>query len=144
MKNIKFGAKTGEIVTPKEQLSIDNEKVEDEKKYDGYYLIATSELDAPDDEIVDNYHGLWRIKESFKITKSTLDARPVFLRKFEHINAHFLICFLALLILRLIEVRIGSRFRAARIVESLKRVECTYLEQNYYVFEYRYEVIELR
>lgn len=143
VKNIKFDAKTGEIVTPKEQLRIDNEKVEDEEKYDGYYLIVTSELDTPDDEIVDYYHGLWRIEESFKITKSTLDARPVFVRKFEHINAHFLICFLALLILRLIEVRIGSRFRAMKIVESLKQVECTHLEQNYYVFEYRDEVIEL-
>lgn len=143
VKNVKFNAKTGEIVTPKERLSIDNEKVEEEKKYDGYYLIVTSELDVPDDQIVDHYHGLWQIEESFKITKSTLNARPVFLRKFEHINAHFLTCFLALLILRLIEVRIGSRFRAARIVESLRRVECTYLEQNYYIFGYRDEVIEL-
>lgn len=83
------------------------EKVREEEKYDGYYLNLTSEFDLSDDKVFEAYHGLWQIEESFKITKSALDARPIFLRNMEHINAHFLICFIALLILRLVGHRIN-------------------------------------
>jgi transposase len=54
-------------------------------------------------EIIDTYRGLWEIEETFKITKSDLESRPVYVRDEEHINAHFLTCFIALTILRLIQ-----------------------------------------
>lgn len=142
IKNIKFDKKTGKVVEPEESLSLDMEKVREEEKYDGYYLIVTSEFDMSDDKIIDAYRGLWQIEESFKITKSTLDARPIFLRTPEHINAHFLICFIALLILRLVEHRINCKYRAARIVESLRQVTCSHMEENLYIFNYFDEVIK--
>lgn len=141
--DIKFDPKTGAIITAKENLILDTNKIAEEEKYDGYYVIVTSELDESDEKIIDTYHGLWQIEESFKITKSTLDARPVYVRNIEHINAHFLICFIALLILRLIEFRMGNRFRTARIVETLRQLECTHIDQNYYLFHYYDEVAEL-
>lgn len=142
IKNIKFDKKTGKIIEPEESLSLDMEKVREEEKYDGYYLIVTSEFDMPDDKVIEAYHGLWQIEESFKITKSTLDARPIFLRTQEHINAHFLICFIALLILRLVEHRINCKYRAARIVESLRQVTCSHVEENLYIFNYFDEVVK--
>jgi transposase len=142
IKDIKFDKKTGKVIEPEESLSLDMEKVRDEEKYDGYYLIVTSEFDMHDDKVIEAYHGLWQIEESFKITKSTLDARPIFLRNMEHINAHFLICFIALLILRLVEHRIKCKYRAARIVESLRQVTCSHVEENLYMFNYCDEVVK--
>lgn len=141
IKNIKFDKKTGEVIEPEESLSLNLEKVREEEKYDGYYLIVTSEFDLSDDKIIEAYHGLWQIEESFKITKSTLSTRPIFLRTFEHINAHFLICFIALLILRLVEYRINCKYRAARIVESLRQVTCSHVEENLYIFTYCDEIV---
>jgi len=142
IKNIKFDKKTGTVIEPEEFLSLDIEKIKEEEKYDGYYLIVTSEFDLSDDKVIDAYHGLWQIEESFKITKSTLHVRPIFLRNMEHINAHFLICFIAILILRLVEHRIGCKYRAARIVESLKQVTCSLMEENIYMFTYSDEVVK--
>jgi len=142
VKNIKFDKKTGKVIEHEEFLSLDMEKVREEEKYDGYYLIVTSEFDLSDDKIIDSYHGLWQIEESFKITKSTLYIRPIFLRNMEHINAHFLICFIALLILRLVEHRISCKYRAARIVNSLRQVTCSHVEENLYMFTYCDEVVK--
>ena len=139
--NLKIDKKTGKVIEPEQLLCIDLEKVSEEEKYDGYYLIVTSEFDLPDDKVIEAYRGLWQIEESFKITKSTLDARPVFLRNADHINAHFLICFVALLILRLIEHRIDCKYRAARIVESLRKVTCSHVEENLYMFTHYDEVV---
>lgn len=143
IKNIQFDAKTGVVITAKEKLILDIDKIAEEEKYDGYYVIVTSELDESDEKIIEAYHGLWHIEETFKITKSTLDARPIYLQNIEHINAHFLICFIALLILRLIELRMGNRFRPAQIAETLRQLECTYIVQNYYLFNFCDEVTKL-
>ncbi len=72
----------------------------------GYYTIMTSETDKSDEEIISKYHGLSRIEDSFRIIKSDLDARPIFVRTPEHINAHFLTCFIALTIIRIIQHKI--------------------------------------
>jgi hypothetical protein len=72
----------------------------------GYYTIMTSEIDKPDMEIIKKYHGLSRIEDSFRIIKSDLEGRPVFVRTAQHINAHFLICFIALTMIRLIQYKI--------------------------------------
>ena len=142
VKNIKFDKATGEIIDTKETRYLDMEKIREEEKYDGYYAIVTSELDKPDDEIIEAYHGLWRIEESFKITKSTLDARPVFLQNKNHINAHFLICFIALLISRLVEIRLGNKYNAEKIIDTLRQVECSHIEQNYYLFDFANETTD--
>ena len=70
-------------------LDIDEEKIREEKALDGYYMLLTSEMETSDDEIIDMYRGLWRIEESFKVTKSELEARPVYVWTKEHIETHF-------------------------------------------------------
>ena len=97
---------TGEIVDTKTLLSIDQDKVKDYLALLGFYTIMTSEIEKPDREIINKYHGLSRIEDSFRITKSDLEGRPVFVRTQEHINAHFLTCFVALVMIRLIQFRV--------------------------------------
>jgi transposase len=142
IENIKIDRETGEILNTDDTLILDEAKIAEEEKYDGYYAIVTSELDTPDEQIIDAYRGLWRIEESFKVTKSTLEARPVFLRTQEHINAHFLICFIALLIARITELRLNNRYTIAKIVETLRKVECSNIDQNLWLFDYADDVTD--
>ena len=74
----------------------------------GYYQIATSELDMPDREVIDKYHGLTQIEDQFREMKGTLEARPVFVNTPEHIHAHLLVCFIALTMMRLIQRKIAA------------------------------------
>jgi transposase len=97
---------TGEIVRAATNLTLDMDKVREYIDLMGYYTIMTGEIDKPDAEIIDKYHGLSRIEDSFRITKSELEGRPVFVRTPEHINAHFLTCFIALSMMRLIQYKI--------------------------------------
>jgi len=140
--NIAFDKNTGEIITPIKKLSLDYEKIKDEPKYDGYYAIVTSETAMSDERIIDTYRGLWQIEDTFKITKSVLSARPVYVYLKEHIDGHFLICYIALLLLRLIEFRLSGQFSAARIVEALRETTCVRLDDNHYLFHYANEVTD--
>lgn len=140
ISNIAFSKDTGEIVKGR-HLSIDQEKINEESKYDGYYSIVTSEKDLSDKEIRDIYKGLWEIEESFKIIKSEFRARPAFVRTEDHLNAHFLICFTSLLIMRVIELMTDKQYSFHQIRESLKKYSCSYLEKNYYLCDYRDETL---
>lgn len=141
VKNIKFVKETGEIPDGI-SLSLNLEKIAEEEKYDGYYSIVTSEKNLSDCEIRDIYKGLWEIEESFKIIKSEFKARPVYLRLENHINAHFLICFVSLLLLRVLEYKLDKKYPINQIRESLIRYSCSHLDQNYYLFDYRDEILQ--
>ena len=96
-----------------------------------------------DDDIVDMYGGLWRIEETFKVSKSVLDARPVFVSTQDHIRAHFLICFVALLLTRLLEYRLGWKHSAKSLQDSLKRATGVKIpNSNAYLFSYYDQVLE--
>ena len=97
---------TGEILNVHTHLSLDIEKIQEYMNLMGYYTIMTSEIEKTDREIINKYHGLSRIEDSFKIIKSDLEGRPVHVYTPEHINAHFLICFIALIMVRIIQYRI--------------------------------------
>jgi transposase len=140
INNISFSKDTGEIVDGK-RLSINEEKIAEEALYDGYYSIVTSEKELSDKEIRDIYKGLWEIEESFKIIKSEFQTRPVFVSTEEHIQAHFLICFVTLLVMRVLEQLIGKSHTVRQIRNSLTSYSCSYLDQNYYLFDYRDDVI---
>ena len=140
INNISFSKDTGEIVEGKE-LSINEEKIAEEALYDGYYSIVTSEKELSDKEIRDIYKGLWEIEESFKIIKSEFKTRPVFVSTEAHIQAHFLICFVTLLIMRVLEQFLEKRHSVRQIRNSLANYSCSYLDQNYYLFDYRDDVI---
>ena len=142
VKNIAFNKETGEIYTQSGQsLELNEELIQEESKYDGYYAIVTSETDLSSSQIIDIYRGLWKIEESFKITKSDLETRPVYLSDLEHIKSHFLICFVALVIARLLEFRMDRKYSVSKMLESLRRCECSSVEQNLYVFDYYDEVL---
>jgi transposase len=142
IQNIKVDKETGEISNPDEALLLNREKIAEEEKYDGYYVVVTSELDDADEHIIDTYRGLWRIEESFKVTKSVLGARPVYLRINEHVNAHFLICFLALLVARIVEKRLGGQYTIAKITETLRKAACSQIDQNLWLFDFANEVTD--
>lgn len=87
------------------------------------------------------YKGLWEIEESFKIIKSEFKTRPVFVSNEDHIQAHFLICFVTLVVMRVLEQLIGKCHSVRQIRNSLASYCCSYLDRNYYVFDYRDDVI---
>ena len=142
VKKVDYDKDTGEILTASSILDIDEDLIREEEALDGYYMLLTSEMDTPDDKIIDMYRGLWRIEESFKITKSELEARPVYVWTREHIEAHFLTCFIALTISRILEMKLEHKYSTGRIIDSLSRAECSLLQQNYYVFDYYDEVLK--
>ena len=142
VKKVDYDKDTGEILTASSILDIDEDLIREEEALDGYYMLLTSEMDTPDDKIIDMYRGLWRIEESFKITKSELEARPVYVWTREHIEAHFLTCFVALTISRILEMKLEHKYSTGRIIDSLSRAECSLLQQNYYVFDYYDEVLK--
>lgn len=141
INNIRFNEETGEIPNGLE-LSLKIDKIQDEEKYDGYYSIVTSEKNLTDKEIRNIYKGLWKIEESFKITKSDLETRPVFVWTKEHIEAHFLTCFISLVILRLIESKTKRRYSTTSIINSLKKYTSNNLEHDIYMQNFINDVIK--
>ncbi len=136
VKHLVFDKNTGEIIEAKSQLSLDLDKIAEEEKYDGYYAIVTSEMDKTDDEIIDIYRGLWRIEETFKVTKSELEARPVYVSRQEHIEAHFLTCYIALVISRVLQHKLDKKYSVGKILESLQQCCCFNIQENIYQFTY--------
>lgn len=121
---------TGEILENTKKLrSVDLEKAKKDAMYDGYFCIITSELDYDEQKLRHVYGGLWRIEQSFRLLKTDLYARPVYLSTNEHIRAHFLICFVALLIVRIIQHRMGEKaLSAERIARALGTATCRVLK----------------
>ena len=142
VKKVEYDKETGEILTASSILDINEDLIREEEALDGYYMLLTSEMDTPDDKIIDMYRGLWRIEESFKITKSELEARPVYVWTNEHIEAHFLTCFVALTLSKILEMKLEHKYSAGRILESLSKANCSLIQQNYYMFDYFDEVLK--
>ena len=140
VSNLEYDKKTGEIMDRGKSLKLNQGKIAEEEKFDGYYAIVTSELDMPVSDIVETYRGLWEIEETFKITKSDLESRPVYVRDDAHINAHFLCCFLALTVLRLIQKRTDKKYSAKAILDCLNKIQCMNEHENIYLFGYRSEL----
>ena len=136
VKHLVFDKDTGEIIKAKSQLSLDEDKIAEEEALDGYYVIVSSEFSKSDDEIIDIYRGLWRIEETFKVTKSELEARPVYVSRQDHIEAHFLTCYLALVLSRVLQHKLDKKYSVAKILESLSKCNCQNLEENIYRFNF--------
>ena len=102
--------------------------------------MVTSELKMPDEKVVETYRGLWEIEESFRITKGTIEARPVYVSLEDRIEAHFLTCFIALVIIRLLQKLTGKKYSAERITQCLNKIACSLEQDNLYLFDYRSEI----
>jgi len=135
IKNISFNKNTGEIVKGR-SLSLDLEKIAEEEKYDGFYAIVTSELNMSDEEMRRIYRGLSRIEDAFKISKTDLRSRPIYVATNEHIEGHFAVCFTSLVFIRLLYVLLNHQFPVARIIESLRKYQC--VQQNDSVWHFTY------
>lgn len=141
VKNIAFDKTTGEIVEG-QILELDEEKIREQELYDGYYSIVTSELELTDLEIREIYRGLAKIEETFKISKSDFRSRPVYVSTNEHIDAHFSTCFTALVLIRLLQAKLGHIYPVGRILDSLRKYNCTKIDTGLYQFLYFDEVIK--
>jgi hypothetical protein len=142
VKNLVFDDETGEVLASKQRPVFDEEKLLEDEKYDGYYAIVTSELDMTDERVIEIYRGLWQIEEAFRVCKGDLKTRPVYLSRMERIEAHFLVCFISLVIARLLARFLGGQFSVGRIAESLRRASGSHMEENWYNFDYADEVTD--
>lgn len=142
IKNIEYDKETGEILKTSKKLDMDWDKLREEEALDGYYAIVTSEYKESSDSIIEMYRGLWRIEESFRVTKSDLEARPVYVSRKDHIEAHFLTCFVALVIARILEIKTDHKYSVGKLLESLGKAECSHIDQNYYLFDYYDHVLK--
>ena len=139
--------KTGNVLDgTKLAAMIDDEKLSAFNDLFGYYQIVTSELDMPDREVIDKYHGLTQIEDQFREMKSTLETRPIYVRTREHIEAHLMICFIALTMMRLIQRKtkasLGAEFGkdldwtyglpGARVAKALADWQVDELPGDYY------------
>lgn len=113
--------KKGQETDGKIKVKMNDELIDKSLKLAGYNLLVTSEISMSDKDIYDAYHNLWRIEESFRIMKSQLDARPVYLQKKETIIGHFLICYLAVLLTRLLQFKVlGNDYCSEDIFRFVK------------------------
>jgi transposase len=146
LKKVFVDKDTGEVIEADIKYFLNLEKIREYMDLLGFYTIMTSELTKTDREIIDKYRGLSRIEDSFRITKSDLEGRPVFVRTPEHINAHFLLCFISLTLIRLIQYQVlqyqgkntdssdkwESGVTAERIQKALDSYQVDALPNGYY------------
>ena len=144
VKNITFDKKTGEVLEDAgKHATLDEALIKEQEACDGYYCLITSETDLLDEKIIDIYKGLWRIEEAFKITKSDISTRPVYVRKAPHIEAHFLTCYIALTILRLIQKDLGFSHSVTKILENISAMSGTHEGSNLWLFDHRTDLSDL-
>ena len=129
IKELHTVEQTGEAADKIDRV-IDDEKIKEDTKYDGYFCIITSELDYDHNKILEVYGNLWKIEESFRITKSDLEVRPIYVNKESHINVHFLTCYVALVLIRLLQLKLKSKLSVERIIKALNSCKCTIPEKG--------------
>ena len=125
---------------------LDEEKIAADAEMDGYYCIITSEQEWDERDIIGAYRGLSRIEESFRVLKGAMDARPVYVWTEPHIRAHFLVCYVALMVMRLMQADVermtGTRPSAEAVAEALSNMVGHRLDANVYHFDYRTDLTD--
>ena len=115
-------------------IELNQAKIDEDMKLAGYNLIVTSEVDMDDLKVYETYHSLWKIEECFRVMKSYLDARPVFLQKQDTIYGHFLICYLSLFLLRVLEIKcFRNEVNAYDIIEFIRDFRVVKKDENTYI-----------
>lgn len=114
-----------------EKYILDEKRIKEESRFDGYSAIEYSRLDLEPDEVIKQYYNLYRVEESFRILKSTMRTRPIYLRTPKHVSGHFAMCFFAFLLERDLEIRLRKRdieFSPERIKEALNTMEFSHIQ----------------
>jgi transposase len=127
VKETKF-TKDGEIAE-KSIYELDQEKIREEAKYDGFYAVITN-LEDNIEEILKINKQRWEIEENFRIMKTDFEARPVYVRRQDRIKAHFLTCYISLLIYRLLEKKLDNKYTCEEILATLRNMQITLLSGN--------------
>jgi len=122
---------TGEKKPLSPFLDIDYEKVEFDAQFDGINVLVTSEVNMSDEAIINHYHELSKIEDCFKVTKTEFDTRPVYVSLNTHIEAHFLTCFLGLIIIRILQNATDWQLSPRRIVDALNSSLTSQLGKGY-------------
>ncbi|RGT71965.1 IS1634 family transposase [Ruminococcus sp. AF18-22] len=117
--------KDGEIAE-KTVYGLDQEQIEKEAMYDGFYAVVTN-LEGDVGDIIRINQQRWEIEENFRIMKDELGSRPAFVRREDRIKAHFMTCYISLIIYRLLEKKIGNRFTCDQIIQTLRAMNMTFL-----------------
>jgi len=142
LKEIEVDTATGEVEDKKILLEFEVDKYERDVALDGYYALVTSELEMSDEEIIERYRGLWKIEESFKVLKSDLEGRPIYVRREDRIEGHFLVCFVALLLTKIMENKLENQYSIKRIQESLRNATCRSITSGIYSLNKQDEVFK--
>ena len=124
----------GEIAENK-VYQLNTEAIQEEAKYDGFYAVCTNLDDDPWD-IAKINHDRWEIEESFRIMKSEFSARPVYIQRHDRIEAHFLTCFIALLIYRILEKQLGEKYTCEETIETLRKMNMVSVGNEGYILAY--------
>ena len=109
--------------------ALDEERIREEAMYDGFYAVVTNLEDDPS-EIIKINKRRWEIEENFRIMKSDFEARPVYVQRDDRIKAHFLTCYISLLVYRLLEKKLGEEFTCNQILETLREMNMTLLSKD--------------
>lgn len=118
----------------KAEVRVNTKAIEKDRKAAGYNMLVTSEYTLDDQKIYDAYHRLWRIEESFRVMKSELDARPVYLQKENSIKGHFFICYAAVLLIRILQVKVlKNAYSTGEICRFIKDFRVTKINDNRYI-----------
>ena len=120
---------------------LDLEKIAEEEKYDGLYAICTDLLDDNPGDLIRVSEGRWQIESCFRIMKTDFSARPVYVRREDRIKAHFLICFLSLLIYRLLEKKLEKKYTCEEILDTLKEMNFADIEEQGFIPLYRRDML---
>jgi len=125
--------KTGKSLQTSPKITFKQDKYKKDESLDGYYVIITNDLSLTPTQVIQKYRGLWRIEESFRVIKHDLEGRPVYVRNDERINGHFLTCFIALTVMRILEHKLKNKYSVAKIQEALNSATATLIEKDIYL-----------
>jgi len=126
--------KKGNETDGKIKVSLNEELIKKSLELAGYNMLVTSEISMPAKDVYEAYHNLWRIEESFRIMKSQLDARPVYLQKEDTITGHFLICYLAVLLTRLLQFKeLKNQFCTEDLFEFVRDFRVVKISDRKYI-----------
>ena len=131
--------KEGETADTKQYL--DEDKIAEEAQYDGLYAVCTDLLDDEVSDILKVSEARWQIEECFRIMKTDFSARPVYLQDENRIKAHFLICFLALIIYRYLEKKLDLRYTCEELLDTLKGMNFAEIQEQGFIPLYKRETI---
>ncbi|HFI0075976.1 TPA: IS1634 family transposase, partial [Streptococcus suis] len=134
---------TGEVKPFSPLIRIDQEQVEFDAQFDGVHVLVTSETEMSDEAMLASYKELSKIEDCFRVTKMELESRPVYVWTEEHIQAHFLTCFIALVHLRLLQHQIDWKMSPERITSALNSAKATRLRDDYYRLQENSDMQEL-